>query len=438
MPSASQAPRSRRLPGLYVQVLIAVFLAIVLGVLRPTWGIALKPLGDLFVNLIKVMIAPIVFCTVAIGIAKMQDLKAAGRVGGKALLWFELSTTLALGLGLLVGHVLHPGSGIHAALDKLDQGALDRKLAGPVPHGFWEHVLGVVPETFFAAFAHGEILQVLLLALLTGIALARLGPRAAPLVDWLEQVSQLTFGIVELVMHVAPIGAFGAMAFTVGKYGVGTLGSLLELVLAFYATAVLFVLLVLGVALHFAGLSIWRLLVYLREELLIVLGTSSSESVLPRLMDKLERAGCRREVVHLVVPTGYSFNLDGTAIYLTLASLFIAQALDVPLRPGEELSLLAVLLLTSKGAAAVTGGGFVTLAATLSATHSLPVLGLTLLLGVDRFMSEARALTNLVGNAVGTLLVARWEKALDLELARRVLRGTPAGDSSRSRSERAR
>jgi aerobic C4-dicarboxylate transport protein len=296
-------------------------------------------------------------------------------------------------------------------------------------------VLSVVPDSFLGPFARGEILQVLVLAVLTGIALARLRTRAVPLVDWLEHTSELAFGVVELVMRLAPLGAFGAMAYTVGKYGVGTLGSLVKLVGTFYATSLLFVFVVLGLSLRLIGVSIWRLLVYLREELLIVLGTSSSESVLPRLMDKLERAGCRREVVRLVVPTGYSFNLDGTSIYLTLASLFIAQALDIQLRPGEELGLLAILLLTSKGAAAVTGGGFVTLAATLSATHSLPVLGLTLLLGVDRFMSEARAITNLIGNGVATVALARWENELDHDQLRRTL-GAAGAEMSPSRDAR--
>jgi aerobic C4-dicarboxylate transport protein len=413
--------KKRRLPSLYVQVLVAITLGVLLGWLRPDWGVAMKPLGDGFVKLIKMLIGPIVFSTVVVGIAGMKDLKKVGRVGGKAVLWFEAMTTVALLIGLGMAHLVKPGAGVHASVSSLDASILDKQLAGPRPHGVVEHVLQVIPDTFVGAFVHGDVLQVLLLAVLTGAALAGIGERASGIVTLLEQVAAGVFGVVGIVMRLAPLGAFGAMAHTVGKYGVGTLGSLAELMATFYGTALLFVFVVLGLVLRTQGLSIVKLLVYLREELAIVLGTSSSESALPRLMAKLEGLGCAPAVVRLVVPTGYSFNLDGTSIYLTMASLFVAQALGVNLTFGEEVKLLLVLLITSKGAAGVTGSGFVTLAATLAATGSIPVAGLSLLLGIDRFMSEARALTNLIGNAVATLVVARWEGELDLGRARSVL-----------------
>jgi aerobic C4-dicarboxylate transport protein len=413
----------KRGPSLYIQVLIAIAVGVLLGWLKPSWGIAMKPFGDGFVKLIKMLIGPIVFTTVAAGIAGMKDLKKAGRVGGKAVLWFEIMTTVALLIGLAMAHLVHPGSGIHAAADKLDTGALDKTLSGPRPHGLVEHLLAIIPDTFVGAFVGGDVLQVLFLGVLMGVALAGLGPRAAGLTQLLEQFASGVFAIVGIVMRFAPLGAFGAMAFTIGKYGVGTLGSLAKLMGTFYATALVFVFVVLGLVMRMMGLSIVRLLRYLREELAIVLGTSSSESALPRLMGKLEAMGCGSSVVRLVVPTGYSFNLDGTSIYLTMAALFVAQALDVKLSTGKEATLLLVLLLTSKGAAGVTGSGFVTLAATLASTGDVPVAGLTLLLGIDRFMSEARALTNIVGNAVATIVVARWENELDMDKARAVLKG---------------
>ncbi|MBX3263148.1 MAG: C4-dicarboxylate transporter DctA [Labilithrix sp.] len=424
-----EPPRKRRGPSLYVQVLIAIALGVLLGWLRPDWGIAMKPLGDGFVKLIKMLIGPIVFTTVAVGIAGMKDLRSVGRVGGKAVLYFEVMTTLALGIGLAMAHLVKPGAGIHASAASMDPTVLDKTLSVDRPHGVVEHLLALIPNSFVGAFVDGDVLQILVLGVLLGAALAGLGDRAEGVSKLLEQFATAVFGIVGIVMRVAPIGAFGAMAFTIGKYGVGTLGSLAKLMAAFYATALLFVLFVLGAVMRAMGLSIVRLLKYLREELVIVLGTSSSESALPRLMGKLEALGCAPPVVRLVVPTGYSFNLDGTAIYLTMAALFVAQALDVPLSPGDELRLLVVLLLTSKGAAAVTGSGFVTLAATLATTGSVPVVGITLLLGVDRFMSEARALTNIVGNAVATIVVARWEKQLDVDQARRVLGRQPAAAS---------
>lgn len=416
-PSASP----RKGSTLYIQVLVGVALGILLGVVKPAWGQALEPLGAGFVKLIKMLIAPIVFTTVAVGIAGMGDLKKVGRVGAKALVWFEFMTTVALALGLLVVNLVGPGRGIHAKVEALDTTRLDKTLSAPRPQGLVQHLQALVPDSFVGAFTGGDVLQVLVLAVLTGIAVASLGERGKPIVRGLEHVSTMFFALVSVVMRLAPIGAFGAMAFTIGKFGFETLGNLLLLIASFYATSLLFVFGVLGLALRGVGLSIFKLVRHLKDELVLVLGTSSSESALPDLMTKLEAMGCGGPVVRLVVPTGYSFNLDGTCIYLTMASVFVSQALDVPLSLGEQLALLGVLLLTSKGAASVTGSGFVTLAATLQSVGTVPVAGLSLLLGIDRFMSEARALTNLVGNAVATLVVSRWEGALDLERARQSL-----------------
>jgi aerobic C4-dicarboxylate transport protein len=422
-----QPPASKPSSTLYLQVLAAIGLGVLVGVLAPEWGLALKPLGDGFIKLIKMVIAPIVFCTVVIGIAGMRDLRRVGRVGAKALLYFEVMTTVALVLGLFIVRTVRPGTGVHAKLETLDTHALEQTLSGSRPHGLVEHLLALIPESFVGAFIGGDVLQVLVVAVITGVALASLGERSAPVLSGLEQVATGLFAIISVIMRLAPLGAFGAMASTIAKHGLATLGNLGQLMLAFYATALIFVFGVLGVVMQLLGLSIFRLVRHLKAELLIVLGTSSSEPALPSLMTRLEALGCSREVVRLVVPTGYSFNLDGTCIYLTMASVFVAQALDVPLSLGDEVSLLVVLLLTSKGAAGVTGSGFVTLAATLSSVGTIPVGGISLLLGIDRFMSEARALTNLVGNAVATLVVARWENALDVAQARRVLAGKPDG-----------
>jgi aerobic C4-dicarboxylate transport protein len=407
-----------------VQVLIGIALGVLLGWLRPAWGAELKPLGDIFVRLIKMLIGPIVFTTVVAGIAGMGSLKKVGRVGAKALLYFEVMTSVALVLGLTVVNLVRPGAGVHARVDRLDTSGLDATLATPRPQGVVGHLMHLVPESFLGAFVDGDVLQVLVLAVLTGAALASLGARAKPLTALIEQTAGLFFSIIGVVMRLAPIGAFGAMAYSIGKYGVAVLGNLAWLMGTFYVTALLFVIVVLGLVLRVLGLSIFGLIKYLREELIIVLGTSSSESALPRLMAKLEHLGCQPEVVRLVVPTGYSFNLDGTCIYLTMAAVFVAQALDIELTLAQELMLLSVLLLTSKGAAGVTGSGFVTLAATLSSVGVVPVAGLSLLLGIDRFMSEARALTNMMGNAVATLVVSHWEGALDVQRARDVLAGT--------------
>ncbi len=421
---------SRKGVALYVQVLVGIALGVALGAVEPELAVKLKPLGDGFVRLIKLLIGPLIFSTVAVGIAGLGDLKKVGRVGLKALLWFEALTTVALVLGLLVVTAVGPGRGLHVALSSLDTTELDKTLAGPRPTGVAGHLMAAIPESFVGAFTSGDALQVLVVAVLTGLALAGLGERGRKALHGLEEVATVCFGIVGVVMRLAPLGAFGAMAFTVGKHGLSSLGNLALLMGSFYVTALVFVFGVLGGVLALLGLNVFRLVRYLKEELLLVLGTSSSESALPSLMDKLERLGCAPSVVRLVVPTGYSFNLDGTCIYLTMAAVFVAQALDVPLTLGQQVSLLAVLLLTSKGAAGVTGSGFVTLAATLNSVGTIPVGGLGLLLGIDRFMSEARALTNLMGNAVATVVVARWEDQLDVARAKETLRGAASGPTS--------
>lgn len=412
-PERASTPATGGKNRLYLAVLVGIASGIAVGAFWPSVGESCKPLGDLFIRLIKMLIAPIVFCTVAAGIASAGDLRRVGRVGLKALVYFEVMTTFALVLGLGVVHLIRPGAGIHANAASLSSEAVGKITKGREAQTFGDHVLGIVPESVGSAFTSGEILQVLFLAVLTGVALASLGKRGRLVARAIEQISRVLFQMIGIVMLMAPIGAFGAMAYTIGHFGVGALGNLASLMVSFYVTSLLFVFVVLGAVCRVIGVSILALLRYLKEELLIVLGTSSSETVLPRLMDKLERAGCAPTVVRLVIPTGYSFNLDGTSIYLTMAAIFVAQALDVALPLSEQILLLVVLLLTSKGAAAVTGGGFVTLAATLQSVPTIPVAGLSLLLGIDRFMSEARALTNMVGNSVATLVVARWENALD-------------------------
>lgn len=422
-PESAPAPKRDRL---YFYVLGGIILGAILGYFRPAWGEAMKPFGDIFVKAIKMLIAPIIFSAVATGIAHAGDLRKVGRVGLKALIYFEVMTTFALLIGWAVVHLLQPGAGIHAHVEPEAAALLATQTHGREAVGFVEHLTSIVPESFLGAFANGEVLPVLFLSCLFGAAIAAMGEKGKPALQMIDELGHVFFKVLGIVMRAAPIGAFGAMAYTVGHFGIETLGNLMKLMLGFYATALLFVFFVLGTVCHVVGISIFSLLRYLKDELLIVLGTSSSESVLPRLMDKMEALGCSREVARLVIPTGYSFNLDGTSIYLTMAAIFVAQALDVELTWAQEFALLGVLLLTSKGAAAVSGGGFVTLSATLQSTHTIPVAGLTLLLGVDRFMSEARALTNMVGNAVATMAVARWEGQLDLEKARRALRGEDA------------
>ena len=410
---AAPAERKPLYHSLYLQVIVAIALGVALGVLAPATGAAMKPLGDGFVKLVRMIIAPIIFCTVVTGIAGMRDMKQVGKAGGFALLYFEVVSTLALMVGLLVVNLARPGAGMHVNAAQLDASAVANYTKPGQLEGVTDFLLHVIPQSFFGAFAEGEILQVLFIAVLFGFALHSLGERGKPVYDLVDRFSAVLFRIVGIIMRAAPIGAFGAMAFTIGKFGVGTLASLAGLMGAFYATCLLFVFGVLGAIAALHGFSIFKLVRYIKEELLIVLGTSSSEAALPRLMAKLENLGAAKSVVGLVVPTGYSFNLDGTAIYLTMAAVFIAQATDTPLTLVHQLTLLAVLLLTSKGAAGVTGSGFIVLAATLSAVGSVPVAGLALILGIDRFMSEARALTNIVGNTVATLVVARWCGELD-------------------------
>ncbi|AXE29080.1 C4-dicarboxylate transporter DctA [Chromobacterium phragmitis] len=409
---------------LYFQVLLAIFLGVMLGAFAPDLGAKMKPLGDAFIKLIKMMIAPIIFATVVVGIAKMGDMKEVGRVGIKALFYFEAVTTLALVIGLVVVNLLQPGAGLNIDPHTLHAKDIAKYTAGAKEMSTVDFLLHIIPDTVVGAFASGEILQVLTFSVLLGLALTKMGDNGKTIVHILDEFSHALFGVINMLMKLAPIGAFGAMAFTIGKYGIGSLKQLGFLMACVYLTCFAFVFIVLGTIARFSGFSLWRFLVYIKEEILLVLGTSSSESALPGIMKKLENLGCSKPVVGMVVPTGYSFNLDGTSIYLTMAAIFIAQATNVNLTLGEELAIIGVLLLTSKGAAAVTGGGFITLAATLATLGGkLPVEGLALLIGIDRFMSEARAITNLIGNGVATVVIAKWEKALDVERMRQVLEG---------------
>ncbi|WP_311971257.1 dicarboxylate/amino acid:cation symporter [Pseudomonas baltica] len=399
--------------SLYFQVVVAIIIGVLLGHFYPDTAKAMKPLGDGFIKLIKMVIAPIIFCTVVSGIAGMQSMKSVGKTGGYALLYFEVVSTIALIFGLIVVNVVQPGAGMH-----IDPATLDAsKVATYVSQGADQSVVGfilnIIPSTIFSAFATGDVLQVLMFSIIFGFALHRLGAYGKPLLDLIDRFAHAMFNIINMIMKLAPLGAFGAMAFTIGAYGVSSLVQLGQLMICFYITCVAFVLIVLGAIARAHGFSVLRVIRYIREELLIVLGTSSSESALPRMLLKMERLGAKKSVVGLVIPTGYSFNLDGTAIYLTMAAVFIAQATDTTMDITHQVTLLLVLLLSSKGAAGVTGSGFIVLAATLSAVGHLPVAGLALILGIDRFMSEARALTNLVGNAVATLVVAKWVGELD-------------------------
>lgn len=407
---------------LYFQVLCAISIGVALGYYLPETGTAMKPLGDGFIKMIKMIITPVIFCTVVTGIAGMEDMKKVGRVGGKALLYFEVVSTLALAIGLLVITVIQPGVGMNADVTKLDtKGIATYTASAAKSHSFADFLLGVIPNTVVDAFAKGDILQVLFFAILFGLALAALGERGKPIYKLVDDVSHALFGVVGIIMKFAPVGAFGAMAFTIGKFGLGSLTKLGMLMGSFYLTCLLFIFVVLGTICRICGFSILKFIAYIKEELLIVLGTSSSETVLPRMMAKLENLGCTKSVVGMVIPTGYSFNLDGTSIYLTMAAIFVAQATNTPLDLTQTLTILGVLMLTSKGAAGVTGSGFVTLAATFAAIPTIPVAGLALILGIDRFMSEARALTNLVGNGVATVVVSRWENELDMNRMAQVL-----------------
>src|SRR5689334_24975889 len=415
--------RRRWWKNLYVQVLIAVTLGVLVGWIWPSLGASLKPLGDGFIKLVKMIITPVIFLTVVTGIAGMRDLAAFGRIAAKALGYFIAVSTLALAVGLVVANVVRPGDGLNVDVSTLDTTKVATYVTQAKETTVTGFLLNIIPDTMFSAFTSGEILQVLLVSILFGIALAMLGDRGDRLLDALRTITAVVFRIVRILMYAAPVGAFGAMAFTIGQYGIGTLANLAELIVTFYATALLFVLVVLGAIAWAAGFSIFALIRYIKDELLLVLGTSSSESALPLLIEKLERAGLPESVVGLVVPAGYSFNLDGTCIYLSLAALFIAQATNTHLTLGQELLLMGVAILSSKGAAGVTGSGFIVLAATLSVVPAIPVAGMALILGVDRFMSECRSLTNFIGNAVATIIVARWEKAVDMDRLRRVLAG---------------
>ena len=401
--------------SLYVQVLVAIAIGILLGHFYPETGVALKPLGDGFVKLIKMAIAPIIFCTVVSGIAGMQDMKAVGKTGGYALLYFEIVSTLALVIGLVVVNIVQPGAGMHVDPSTLDTKGIAAFAAAGEQQSTVAFLLNVIPSTIVGAFASGDILQVLFFSVIFAFALQRMGDYGKPILEFIDRIAQVIFGIINMIMKLAPVGAFGAMAFTIGQYGVGSLVQLGQLMLCFYITCVFFILVVLGGIARAHGFSILKFIKYIREELLIVLGTSSSESALPRMLNKMEKLGANKSVVGLVIPTGYSFNLDGTSIYLTMAAVFIAQATNTPMSITQQITLLLVLLLTSKGAAGVTGSGFIVLAATLSAVGHVPVAGLALILGIDRFMSEARALTNLIGNGVATMVVAKWTGDLDTE-----------------------
>ncbi|MDR7157025.1 aerobic C4-dicarboxylate transport protein [Sphingobium xenophagum] len=408
---------------LYVQVIVAIILGALLGHFWPAYGEAMKPLGDGFIKLVKMIIAPVIFLTIVTGIAGMKELGSVGRVAGKAFAYFLTFSTLALVVGLIVANVVQPGAGMNIDPATLDGGAVADYAAKAHESTLTGFLLGVIPTTLVSAFTDGNILQILLIAILFGIAISMVGEPAAPVIRFMERLSLIIFKLVSILMRAAPIGAFGAIAFTIGKYGVGSLANLGALVATFYLTSLLFVVVVLGSVARLTGFSIFKLLRYLKAELLLVLGTSSSEAALPNLIEKMERAGCEKSIVGLVVPTGYSFNLDGTNIYMTLAALFIAQATGVDLTLGQELLLLGVAMLSSKGAAGVTGAGFITLAATLSIVPTVPLAGMALILGVDRFMSECRSLTNFIGNAVATIVVARWEGGLDREKLNAALDG---------------
>ena len=412
MPPAAAVRKKPFYASLWVQVLLAIVFAIAFGYLSPTEAMAMKPLGDGFIRLITMIISLIIFCTVVSGIASMQDMKKVGRVGGKALLYFEVVSTLALFIGLVIGNLVHPGSGFNVDAAKLDAKAVAEYAGQAKTQSVTDFLLHIIPNTIVDAFAKGDILQVVFVAILFGLALSALGDRGKPLVTLLDSLTQTVFTIVNMLMRLAPIGAFGAMAFTVGKYGLASLGPLAKLIGTFYLTSTFFVLVVLGIVARLAGFSIIRFLVYIKEEVLLVLAISSSEPALPTLMEKLERLGCSKALVGLVVPTGYTFNTDGTSMYMTLAALFVAQATNTHLTLGQQLTIFAVAALTSKGASGVQGAAFIALVATLTVIPTIPVAGMALILGIDRFMSMFRALVNMIGNGVATIVVARWEHEL--------------------------
>jgi len=413
-PIAAAAPRKRWYTILYIQVLIAIALGILIGYLDPQLGIKLKPLGDGFIALIKMMIAPVIFCTIVHGIASMGDLKKIGRVGVKTLFYFEAVSTLALGIGLLVGELWEPGRGFNIDPASLDPKAIASYVTRAKEEGIVAHLLAIIPNTYVGAFSGGDLLQILLVSILTGFSITFMGDLGTKVAHGIDVAAKVFFGLIRIIVKAAPVGAFGAMAFTIGSQGIGALWSLGNLILTFYATSLLFIFLVLGTIAYLSGFSILRFIAYIKDELLIVLGTSSSETVLPHMMAKMEHLGASKSVVGLVIPTGYSFNLDGTNIYMTLATLFLAQATNTPLSISQELGILVIAMITSKGASGVTGAGFVTLAATLAIVPDIPIQSLALLLGIDKFMSECRALTNLIGNGVACVVISRWEGELDV------------------------
>lgn len=433
--AAEPAKPGRWYGQLYIQVLIAIAAGVALGYFYPGAGEAMKPLGDAFIKLVKMIIAPVIFLTLVTGIAGMTELRSVGRVAGKAFAYFLFFSTLALVVGLIVANTVQPGAGMNVDPATLNTGAVEGYVAKAHESGIVEFLMAIIPTTLVSALTGDQLLPVLLVAILFGISLSMVGEPAAPVRDLLERVGLVVFKLVGILMRAAPVGAFGAMAFTIGKYGIESLANLAGLVATFYLTSLIFVIVVLGIVAKLAGFSIFKLIRYLKAELLLVLGTSSSESALPSLMDKMERAGCEKSVVGLVVPTGYSFNLDGTNIYMTLAALFIAQACNVDLTLGDQIALLLIAMISSKGAAGVTGAGFITLAATLSIVPSVPVAGMALILGIDRFMSECRSLTNFIGNAVATVVVARWDNALDRDALDRALAGAAPTGPARPATE---
>jgi aerobic C4-dicarboxylate transport protein len=424
-PAPAPATRKSWYRILYVQVLLAVALGILAGYWFPEFGKSVKPLGDGFIKLVKMLIAPIIFCTVVHGLASMGDMKKLGRIGAKTLLYFEIVSTLALMIGLVVVNVLKPGVGFNIDPATLDPGVAKNYADKAHALSAVDFLLNIIPKTFLDAFVSGDLLQVLLVAMFVAFAISAMGERGKPFLHVIDQAAQMFFGVMQIVVKAAPIGAFGAMGFTVGSYGLGALNKLLALMLGFYLTAGLFVVVVLGAIAWWSGFSIFRFLSYIKDELLLVLGTSSSETALPGMVEKMQRLGCHKSTVGLVIPTGYSFNLDGTNIYMAMSAVFLAQATNTPLDLKHQISLLFIAMITSKGASGVTGAGFITLAATLAAVPSVPITSLALLVGIDRFMSECRALTNLIGNGVATVVISRWENELTSETLRQNMRGTP-------------
>jgi len=422
------AQRFKKLAStLYIQVIIGLAAGILLGYFYPDIGVELKPLGDLFIKLIKMLLAPIIFASVVVGIARMGSVRETGRVGAKAMIYFEICSTLSLAFSLIVVNLMKPGVGMNIDPTHIDTASIKSYTLAAQHHTTLEFLMNIVPNSVVGAFAQGDMLQIILFSLLFSFALNRLGSKVTPLIDGLDMFLHGMFGVVRIVMHLAPIGAFGGIAFTIAKYGIGTLNSFAELMAAVYLTCILFVVLVLGTVMRYCRVPLWGFLKYIKDEILIVLGTASTEAVLPQMMQKMEAMGCQKKVVGLVLPTGYTFNADGTAIYLAMAAIFIAQATNIDLTIWEQLGILGVMMLTSKGSAGVAGAGFVALAATLASMHKIPLSGLVLLVGIDRFLNEARAVTNLIGNGVATIAVARWEGALDLEQMKRAFAASAAG-----------